>query len=197
MVSSPVKAQCFRISKHYLKPTSDAGADAITDYVVSVMAFLGAWVSFSDILPAHMRTHDLKPLFDFVLEMQLVLTSHVGRCCLNQRVEELREDPGSSVWEEFDIWMEQLVSGTERAIGKVVQFACGLPVPGGLLFDQLAHAALLLGVRCENFDPDDRVTRHLNCFVHKITKLMYDEQCLGATANQPVSAKATQPLLEQ
>ena len=184
MISSPVKAECFRLSKHYLTPSPDA--DAVTDYIVSFLAFLGAWISLLDFMPPCMRMHDLKALFDFVIEMQFVLTSHVGRCCLDQRLDELLKDPGSSVQAEFETWMEELVASCEDAVAKVSEFACSLPVPDGVLFDQLAHAALLLGVRRYKFDQSDRVTNHLNALARKITEAVYKEQCRVAMADQPV-----------
>ena len=159
----------------------------VTDFVVSFLAYLGAWVSFLEFLPHEMRMHDVKLLFDFVIETQFVLTANVGRCCLDQRVDELLKDPGSSVWKDFDEWMEMLEASLQDAIEKWVNFACGLPVSDGVLFDQLAHAVLLFGVRCHKFDPDDRVINLLNGLVHKITKSIYTKQTLDAFKEPAVS----------
>ena len=175
-VQAAVKVMAFVLAQHYATPTPSP--DAVTWYVTSFMAWLGAWSAFLEFLPNSMKMK-LQYLSTFVADMQFTLSTHIGRCCLDQRADDLKIDPGHKTWSDFDTFMVLLTEELDEVFEPLRDYVLGQSVASGLLYDQAMHAVLLFGVRCQKFH-HSRLTIHLNSFVSKLTTAVYKQQALSA-----------------
>lgn len=187
LVEAAVRVMTFLVGQHYATPTPSP--DAVTGYITSFMSWLASWSAFLNSLPPQ-QIEKFKYLSRFVADMQYTLSTHIGRHCLGQRVDDIKTNPCPTTWRLFDTFMESLTAELEDIVGPLRAWVADQPVDTGLLCDQILHAILLFGTRCEMFLAD-RLTRQLNIFVRKFTNDVYDHQTLNAVAQTPTRGAIT------
>ena len=142
--------------------------------VANLLAYFAAWSAWLNFCKVKL------PQMLFLVEtVQLQLAASVGRIALVQRIDTI------TPWDDFFLKYDYLVDGLteemEVSMPLLVNYAMGLSVENGILFDQLLHSTLFFG---QTFDlvflDGARVVKQLISFAKKLTNDVYKAQTLGA-----------------